>query len=210
MKLDDSELFSTYFEGEISNGVLQLTVGSSSNSTNVEELQEFYNNARNLASLLNSGKLPIAYELEKNETVSPNVTFNQIKTVIIVAVVVFAVALCYMIVKYKGKGIMLSISQIGYVALLLIAIRYFNVEVSIGGIIAILLCIAISYVISIKMLKEKRVLKTIGESAIVLIPTLIISICLTFANISSGMVLFWGIVITLLYHISISNLLLKD
>ena len=210
MKLDDSELFSTYFEGEISNGVLQLTVGSSSNSTNVEELQEFYNNARNLASLLNSGKLPIAYELEKNETVSPNVTFNQIKTVIIVAVVVLAVALCYMVVKYKGKGIMLSISQIGYIALLLIVIRYFNVEVSIGGIIAILLCIAISYVISIKMLKEKEILKTIGESAIALIPVLIISICLTFANISIGMVLFWGIVITLLYHVSISNLLLND
>ena len=210
MKLDDSELFSTYFEGEISNGVLQLTVGSSSNSTKVEELQEFYNNARNLASLLNSGKLPIAYELEKNETVSPNVTFNQIKTVIIVAVVILAVALCYMVVKYKGKGIMLSISQIGYVALLLIAIRYFNVEVSIGGIIAILLCIAISYVISIKMLKEKEILKTIGESAIALIPVLIISICLTFANISIGMVLFWGIVITLLYHVSISNLLLND
>ena len=210
MKLDDSELFSTYFEGEISNGVLQLTVGSSSNSTKVEELQEFYNNARNLASLLNSGKLPIAYELEKNETVSPNVTFNQIKTVIIVAVVVLAVALCYMVVKYKGKGIMLSISQIGYIALLLIAIRYFNVEVSIGGIIAILLCIAISYVISIKMLKEKEILKTIGESAIALIPVLIISICLTFANISIGMVLFWGIVITLLYHVSISNLLLND
>ena len=180
MKLDDSELFSTYFEGEISNGVLQLTVGSSSNSTKVEELQEFYNNARNLASLLNSGKLPIAYELEKNETVSPNVTFNQIKTVIIVAVVVLAVALCYMVVKYKGKGIMLSISQIGYIALLLIAIRYFNVEVSIGGIIAILLCIAISYVISIKMLKEKEVLKTIGESAVALIPALIISICLSY------------------------------
>ena len=115
-----------------------------------------------------------------------------------------------MVVKYKGKGIMLSISQIGYIALLLIAIRYFNVEVSIGGIIAILLCIAISYVISIKMLKEKEILKTIGESAIALIPVLIISICLTFANISSGMVLFWGIVITLLYHVSISNLLLND
>lgn len=209
IKLDDSPILTTYFDKEVTNGILQLTMGSS--STTREEMQEYLLEAISLSAILDSGKLPVNYTVEQNKYISSNITINELKTLIIVAIVVLAVALCYMILKYKAKGILASISQIGYIAVLLIAIRYFNVELSTSGIMAILFSIVISYVMTISILGRKgTLLNTFKHIAIALIPALILSITFVFSNILIGTVLFWGIVIAFLYNASITNLLLKD
>lgn len=59
------------------------------------------------------------------------------------------------------------------------------------------------------MLKQKDNLKVIKQYTLMCIPTLVIAIAFTFANISMGAVLFWGISISLLYNLSVSSIMLK-
>lgn len=208
IKVDDITIFESDFQNEISNGLLQLSLGSSSSTA--KELQEYLQQATALAAKLDSGIMPIVYETNKNEVVTTSINTNEIKTIVMISVAVLAVALLFIIIKYKSKGILASISLIGYVAVLLLAVRYFNVEISMGGILTILFSIAVSYGITLSILKHKDILKAVGKCALALIPTLIIAISFTFANLTIGAVLFWGVGIALLYHLSISNLLLRD
>lgn len=209
IKIDDTTLLSTYFSEQVTNGLLQLSVGSSTNST-TEELQEYAKEATSMAALLDSGKMPIVYEVEQNKYILSEVTQDVIEKVIVVSIIVLTLAIIYLIIKYKGKGILAGISIIGYVALLLLAIRYANVEVSIAGIIEILFSTLINYMLVVSMLKEEKINNAIKKYSLILIPTVVIAIAFTFANIAVGIVLFWGIVIAMLYNISVTNLLLRD
>lgn len=209
IKIDDTTLLSTYFSEQVTNGLLQLSVGSSTNST-TEELQEYAKEATSMAALLDSGKMPIVYEVEQNKYILSEVTQDVIAKVIVALIIILTLAIIYLIIKYKGKGILAGISIIGYVALLLLVIRYANVEVSIAGIIEILFSTLINYMLVDSMLKEEKINNAIKKYSLILIPTLVIAIAFTFANIAVGTVLFWGIVIAMLYNISITNLLLRD
>lgn len=209
IKIDDTTLLSTHFSEQVTNGLLQLSVGSSTNST-TEELQEYAKEATSMAALLDSGKMPIVYEVEQNKYILSEVTQDVIQKVIVVSIIVLTLAIIYLIVKYKGKGILAGISIIGYVALLLLAIRYANVEVSIAGIIEILFSTLINYMLVVSMLKEEKINNAIKKYSLILIPTLVIAIAFTFSNIAVGTVLFWGIAIAMLYNISITNLLLRN
>ena len=60
------------------------------------------------------------------------------------------------------------------------------------------------------MAKEEKINNAIKKYSLILIPTVVIAIAFTFANIAVGTVLFWGIVIAMLYNISVTNLLLRD
>ena len=173
-------------------------------------MQDYLLQANTMEALLDNGKLPIVYQVEQNKYVFSVVTENMVKIVIVISIIVLAIAMIYAILKYQAKGMIGSISLIGYIALLLIALRYFNVEITIGGIVAILFSIAISYAILIGILKEKEIMTVMKKYSVMLIPTLIIAIVFTFMNIAIGIVLFWGIIISLLYHISITNIMLKD
>lgn len=209
IKIDDTTLLSTHFSEQVTNGLLQLSVGSSANST-TEELQEYAKEATSMAALLDSGKMPIVYEVEQNKYILSEVTQDVIEKGIVVSIIVLTLAIIYLIIKYKGKGILAGISIIGYVALLLLAIRYANVEVSIAGIIEILFSTLINYMLVVSMLKEEKINNAIKKYSLILIPTVVIAIAFTFANIAVGTVLFWGIVIAMLYNISVTNLLLRD
>lgn len=209
IKIDDTTLLSTHFSEQVTNGLLQLSVGSSANST-TEELQEYAKEATSMAALLDSGKMPIVYEVEQNKYILSEVTQDVIEKGIVALIIILTLAIIYLIIKYKGKGILAGISIIGYVALLLLAIRYANVEVSIAGIIEILFSTLINYMLVVSMLKEEKINNAIKKYSLILIPTLVIAIAFTFANIAVGIVLFWGIVIAMLYNISVTNLLLRD
>lgn len=210
LNIDGSTLLTTYFKEEVANGLLQLSIGASSENTTAKEMQDYLLQANTMEALLDNGKLPIVYQVEQNKYVFSVVTENMVKIVIVISIIALAIAMIYAILKYQAKGMIGSISLIGYIALLLIALRYFNVEITIGGIVAILFSIAISYAILIGILKEKEIMTVMKKYSVMLIPTLIIAIVFTFMNIAIGIVLFWGIIISLLYHISITNIMLKD
>ena len=97
-----------------------------------------------LKAILNSGVLPIQYEISEN-TISPRITTENIKVVAYIVLTIFAISLVYFVIKLKLRGILAAVLQIGYVAILLLILRYTNVVISLEGIVGILVGIIINY-----------------------------------------------------------------
>lgn len=214
IKVDDSELLTTHFDEEISNGILQLSVGSSSNSTQ-EELQEYYEQANSMAALLGFGKLPIVYEIGQNKYVQSDITNQDIVMGVAVGIVALTILMIAMIIKNKEKGILASISLIGYIAALTIVLRYTNVIISMEGIAAIIFSIILEYVFLQSVLnKEQQEFWNVYVKYIwTLIPIAVISVVFALAKwspISSfGMVMFWGIVVKFIWNAIITRNILN-
>lgn len=219
IKVDGDKLLETYFDGEISNGLMQLTIGSSSSST-TEELQEYLVEAMSMATLLDSGNMPIIYEATQNKYVFSDLTTKELLPGLYIGLVILAILIIYIIVKYKKMGVLSAISLIGYIATLLIIIRYTNVVITISSIIAIVLSIIINYAMLLMFMKniekleknEIKFSKILSKYMISIIPVVIIAITFCFAGnvsvFSFGMVIFWGLVVTLLYNIIITKSLI--
>ena len=211
-KLDGMELISTYFEEEITSGVLQLSVGQA--STDGETIQSYLMEASNLAVILNSGNMPLEYELSENRYVKSDITLNTfvIPSIIVLAIVV--IGLIYLMIRYKKYGIISSVLFIGYVAILLLVLRFANVVLTLEGLIGIIIAMVLNYVFTILLLKSittdedieisRKFNQAIIKAIIVIIPATIIAIVLCFAQwlpiYSFGMVMFWGIIIMLVYN----------
>lgn len=215
IKVDDSTLLTTHFTEEISNGVLQLSVGSSSNSTS-EELQEYYEQAISMAALLDAGKMPIVYEIEQNKYVQTDITNTDIITMILVGVVILAVLLIGIIVKNKTKGVLASISLIGYIVVLTIVLRYTNVPITIEGIAGIVASILVEYVFLLSILKSKQnefwsvYLKYLWILAPIAIMAILFILATMYLPMNSfGMVMFWGILTSFLWNAIITKNILE-
>jgi len=208
INVEDTTLLTTYFNAEINNGILQLSVASSSSSTD-QEMQEALEEANSMEALIGQGKMPLVYEIEQNKYIISNIEKDDI-AMMVSAIIVFAtLGMVYFVIKYKEKGILASLSLIGYVAVLLLALRLFNVEITIASIIGIFLSILLTYITLFSILKNKEILSVIRRYTLIYIPVVIISVTFTLLNITMGPVLFWGILINLLYNLGISNILLK-
>lgn len=211
MTIDDETVVSTYFEEEIDNGIIQLSIGTSSDSST---LQTYFRQASNIAVLLNTNPMPLTYEIEINRFVHSDITMQTIKMIAIISAIVFALMLVYMIIKYKKNGLMGAILNIGFVALLLLAIRYGNVTISNLGILAIALSTIIEYITIMKILniyskkdndKILKELKTFAKNyAIAIIPLIVLAVTLALIKWqeinSMGMVFFWGTLIMIIYN----------
>ena len=220
--LDGTTLLTTNFEEEIKNGLIQLSMGNSNSTTSStsEELQEKAKQASNLAMLMETEKLPIKYTDDTNLFIQSEFDNQVIQNFIIIACIILGVAVIYAIIKYKKEGIFLMISQIGFIASLLIAIRYTNVVLSIMGILAIIISSVMSYIFLLKILKrrktdEKAVHKIVYESLTIYVPALIISVVFSFVKYlpiaSFGMVMFYSIMLMIIYHgIITKNLIINS
>lgn len=142
MTLDDSTIISTYFQEEISTGIIQLSMGT---STNTSEIQSNIQSASNMAVLLNTDPMPLTYTMETNRFVYSDITAETLKIVIVgLCIVALIMAIC-MVIKFKKNGLMGVIADIGFTAVLLLAIRYGNVEISLAGIFAIAIAVIVEY-----------------------------------------------------------------
>lgn len=216
LNIDDSAILTTYFDEEISNGVLQLSVGSSSASALAEELQESLNRANNLAALLNNGKMPVVYQINQNQYIASEITNQNIAIFASLSVIAITAGMIYIIIKYKEKGILASISLVGYIAILLLVVRYTNVIITVNGIIGVVVSTILNYILIIKLLNSEKETykKEILKFILTLVPVIAIAVVFTFNNwlpiFSFGMIMFWGIVINLLYNLSITRALLES
>ena len=206
--IDEETILTTYFEQEITNGIMQLTLSSSSSSTK-EELKELYLEANSVASVIDSGKLPVEYELDQNKFIFSDITNSEINIFVIITSVVVAVLIVFLVVKYKKNGILAGIAFIGYIAALLLVIRYANVEVSIPGLVAIVFSIILNYFVTYSIAGKLNTLESLKKFSLLYIPVLIVSVVFTLANITMGAVLFWGIVLIFLYNLAITKFLIK-
>ena len=221
MKIDDSSMITTSFDQVIENGKLQLNIGKATND--MDKLNESIKSAGTIATVLGTGAMPLEYEVSENQYISETITKDMIMKAVIIAAIVAAVALLYLIIRFKVKGILTSISYIGFVALYLLLIRYTNVGLTIEGLIGILSIFILNYVFNLKILSNMKdcpdkeikdtLKKTYIEYGLRVIPICILSITFCFIYWipikSFGMVMFWGLALILIYNIIVAGKLFK-
>lgn len=190
------------------------TASSASANNNIAKAAE-------LEMLINAGKYPVKYELANNRYVYSDITKTQILYIALGIIAITLVALVIISIKYRGLGILSSISCIGLISLLLLLLRYANVLITIEGIGAIVVIIAINLKVIQTLLRKieqediinKAVNETYKEIFLKLIPIMIISITFCFSGLASlisfGMVMFWGMILVAIYNILVTKTLLK-
>lgn len=225
MKIDDEEIMSTSFDEPLKTGKLQLSIGSA--TTDEDTLQGYIDQASSMSIVLDTGKIPVIYELEENKYVLSDITSNELKIVEYAIMGLVLLALIVLIIRYKLSGVLGAISYIGLASILMLVIRYANVILSIEGIFGIAIVLILNYILINKLLSKlknnsgdltiqniKKINKeTYKEFFIKILPVIIMVITFCFIKwvpISSfGMVMFWGILLIAIYNVIITNRLLQ-
>lgn len=212
MSIDDQTIMTTYFGEEMTDGIMQIPLGTTTNAT---DIQNYLKQASNISVFLNTEPLPIKYSVDINRFEYSDITENTLKIATIVLASIFAIMLIYMIIKYKANGILGALANVGFLALLLLAIRYGKVTLTITGIAGIAIATIIEYVITMLVIKQynkdtdeatvnKNVNNVMGNSAKTIAPILIMSVIFALIKweqiASIGMVLFWAILLMIVYN----------
>ena len=221
MNIDGSPLIETSFEEEISNGTIYLTLGSAQDNKTINSYLE---QATNIAILINNGPIPITYTVEGNRFIKSDIDLENNLNLIIAIGIVFVLASIVLIIRYKKLGLLATLSNIGYLAILLLIVRYTNLIMTLEGICGIILVTLLNYIIIVNLLENlKKQNKSINEykkafnksmlsMVLVLIPTIIIGIVLSFSTwlpaYSFGTIIFWGVLIISLYNAFITRIMI--
>ncbi len=212
MKIDDETIMSTSFEEPVKIGRLQLSVGSS--ATDSKTLQGYVEQATSMATVLDTGNMPVKYDLEQNQYVLSDFTANEMEMGIYVVLAIIVIGVIVLGIKYRVLGVLGTISLIGFISIFMLVIRYANVALSIEGLLGMVIAFVLDYLLISKLLaKEDQKLEVYKEFFVKIIPIVIIAITFCFMGwtpISSfGMVMFWGIVLMAIYNSIVTNSLLK-
>ena len=222
MKIDDDEIMTTDFDQVIKNGEMSLSVGSS--TTDKDELEEYVENAKNIKATLDNEEMPIKYEGTKNEYILTDITRDWLNYAKIGMIIIIAVALLVLVIRYKLYGFLASIAYVAFAAIYTILLRYANVTITLEGIFGIAIVFILNYIFANKLLnnirKEKEeynlnkiAKETYKEYFIKIIPLCIMAITFCFISwepVSSfGMVMFWGILLIAIYNILITVNMMK-
>lgn len=225
MKVDDNEIMTTHFEEPITTGKIQLSVGSA--TTDTKTLQGYISQAQNMATVLDSGNLPIKYEIEKNQYILSDINEEQIGYIAIAIAVLVVIGIIVLIIKYKAKGLLAGISFIGLAAIYLLLVRYANVVISVESIFGIAIILILNFIFTFILLDEiennlkenkenavnKATLETYKKFFDRIIPICIMVVAFCFIKwipISSfGMISFWGLLMIAVYNVVITRYLLK-
>lgn len=212
MSIDDQTIMTTYFGEEMTDGIMQIPLGTTTDAT---DIQNYLKQASNISVFLNTEPLPIKYSVDINRFEYSDITENALKIATIVLASIFAIMLIYMIIKYKANGILGALANVGFLALLLLAIRYGKVTLTLTGIAGIAIATIIEYVITMLVIKQynkdtdeatvnKNVKNVMSNSAKTIAPILIMSVIFALIKweqiASIGMVLFWAILIMIVYN----------
>lgn len=202
----------TYFGETLADGTLNIAIGTGTDS---KTLEQYKAEAEQVAAVLNSGILPITYT-ETNLTEASNITKQQLDIGMYIALGIIALMIIFFIIRLKVKGLLASVLQIGYIALLLLTLRYTNVKITIEGIFGILAASILNYIYIYQAFKNINLdfIKEItAKFALKLIPIYILAVIFSFnsiANIYSlGMTLVWGIIVMYLYNLSLTQIVLN-
>lgn len=213
------------FEEENATGKLDLFIGSGSavsgNDQN-NQLEKYIKQAQTIASLISNDEMPIKYSIDSNKYIESPITENTIKYVLISLAVVVAIMFIVLIIKFRVKGLLATISNIGLAGVVLLILRLTNVEIGIGGIIGLALIQLFNYILLFMLLKsiknkkdnDKPMKDSVIKFCMMAIPAYIISIVFAFSSYipiySFGMVVFWGITLIVIYNLLITRWLLIE
>ena len=210
---------SQYNINQIEEDKIRLEIGSE--TANTTYVNSYISQATELAMLINSGKYPVEYEIEKNLYVHTDITNNQKMNLAIVILAILLIVFIIFVIKYKINGLLASISYIGFVALLTLILRYTNVNISIEGIGALIFTLIINIRINQLILnknKEKNnvkeaIVSTYKDVFLKLVPIIIIVLTFCFTAVTNlrsfGMIMFWGLLLIAVYNAIVTKTLLK-
>lgn len=215
LKINDKE----YYIFEIKNNVIKILIGDSTkaDSSVIESNME---TAYDLKGLLESGLYQVEYD-GTQRFVASSITIEKIKLSAIIFGSIVLIALIIYIVLFKINGLLAALSYIGQAAIMLLLIRYTNVALSIEGLFGIILISIINYLLIFRILKNIKNKESIKESTAKAykktikqnIPVFILVIVACFTEwlsfVSFGLVMFWGIVVSAVFNITITKLMLK-
>ena len=221
LKVDNSSIYSNSATEMIDivklNNTLALTIGQADSTE--EELQQYYDSAAILATIVQDGKMPLNYEVDATEVVSSNLTINSI---VIIGLIILGLSTIWAVYKYKKQGAIAIISLIGYIAVVLLLIRYTNIVLAFEGIVALALVFGIEYIFTLKLVsnfnnKEKSIkiyTKTLMQFLNIIIVSFIIAIVFAIQAWvpirSFGTVMFWGIIILVAYNYLVTKNLIES
>lgn len=206
LKIADTE----YDINSIEKDKIKVKIGSQTTST--ATLNNNAAAAAELATLISAGKYPIKYEIGENKFVYSDITEENIFYFAMIAVGTIVLMAIVFTISYKGKGLLVGISMVGFTSTLLLILRYANVSISIDGIAALILIAEIDIRISQLILDEGRNIDY-KNIFLDLVPVIIISLVFSFAEWASlssfGLIMFWGLLLIALYNVTVTKTLLK-
>ena len=94
---------------------------------------------------MNNGVMPLKYKVEENKYVQSEIKISTIRNILIVVSIAIGIMLIYMIIKYKTKGFLTVLSYLGFVSLLLIILREFNVTITMEAILGAIIVLGLNY-----------------------------------------------------------------
>ena len=211
LSIDNNSMITTSFDEPIENGIINLSMGASSSDS--DKINESLRSASTIAILLNSGAMPITYTNQINRYVKTDVQTETIRNIIYVGIAVMAIAIIFLILKYKLRGLIAGVAYIGFLGLYLLLIRYTNVLVSIESGVATVLVLILNYILTLSLLKvENKEQETVAKKykevfknmCLKLLPIIFISAVFTFTSWTTiaifGMFMFWGVVLMVIYN----------
>lgn len=214
--IDDTSMMTTSFSEIIDNGVMSLSLGTSSSA---EQTKILSYQAESLAAILENDAMPVQYSVTGNIYVSSPIEQNTINILIGIGISIALIMLIVAIVKNRVKGVIVSVCMIGFIALYLLILRYTNVVITLEGIFSIALVFIINYILNIMILNrlqknvEKTFSKALTKFSLSMIPMLILAVVCCFSSwmslFSFGMILFWGLVTSVVYNVVITRTFLK-
>lgn len=199
----------------------KITVKIGSETSNNTTVNNNMAKAAEISMLVDSGKYPIEYKAQNNRFVYSDISKEQLLYFTLIIAVILLVIFVVFTIKYKTKGLLASISCIGFIALLSLLLRYTNVSISIEGIGAIILVILINLKLNQMILSKIKKMDFVNEATLStykdlflkLVPIMIITLVFCFSgwsNLSSfGMIMFWGFILIAVYNACITKTLLK-
>lgn len=215
LKIADTE----YDVEKIEKNKITITVGSATTSNTT--LNNNLSIATEMMILINSGKYPVIYDVQTNRYIYDDINLDTALYVTLAIIAIILITLIVITIRYRLKGLLSSFSIIGFIAVLLLLLRYTNILITIETIGAIIISIIINIVLNISILNKIQKIGSVKEAVnntykeifIKLIPVMIISIVFCFSgwtNLNNfGMTMFWGFILIPIYNYVVTRTLLR-
>lgn len=214
------ELVKATFAEPMDEGLMQINLGNGYGK-NKDVITAIYGEAKRLENALKVGKTPIKYNVEqKTSGIKENINYKNAKIILIVILTVMLILALSLVFKHGLKGLYAMLVNISFVVILLLAIRYTDVVVTIPSLVAVVVAYILEYVILLKYLqnvKEKdyeiadEVVDTLKYTFILIISSIILSFSHNILLSSFAMTLFIAIILLFTHnYIFVKNMKKKD
>ncbi len=214
------ELVKATFAEPMDEGLMQINLGNGYGK-NKDVITAIYGEAKRLENALKVGKTPIKYNVEqKTSGIKENINYKNAKIILIAILAVMLILALSLVFKYGLKGLYAMLVNISFVVVLLLAIRYTDVVVTIPSLVSVVVAYILEYVILLKYLQNTKendyeiadeVVDTLKYTFILIISSITLSFSHNILLSSFAMTLFIAIILLFTHnYIFVKNMKKKD